>query len=383
MQTTIPLRMGVQQRVFPSYRAAFFDALAQRCAGGLSIFSGQPLAWEALGSAAELRVARHARARNLYIGQGALLFVWQAGIRGWLEGWQPDVLVADTNPRNLSTNVAVRWMMARRKPVIGWGLGAPPQTGVLSRALNRSRSRFLSHFDAVIAYSQTGAEQFAAAGVAREKIFIAPNAVTPRPAHPAPDRPPVFAQGRPEVLFVGRLQERKRVDSLLRACAHLPESIQPRLVIVGDGPVRPALQHLARQVYPRAVFAGEQRGAALEPYYHAADLFVLPGTGGLAIQQAMSYALPVIVAEADGTQSDLLAADAAGCAPNGWLLPAGDGAALLRTLTTALADPTRLRSMGLESYRIVAEQVNIDRMVDVFAGAVEFVTARRPAGVVQ
>ena len=34
--------MGVIQRVLPAYRAAFFDALAAECAGGLSVFAGQP-----------------------------------------------------------------------------------------------------------------------------------------------------------------------------------------------------------------------------------------------------------------------------------------------------------------------------------------------------
>ena len=41
-------------------------------------------------------------------------------------------------------------------------------------------------------------------------------------------------------------------------------------------------------------------------HFAGADLFVLPGTGGLAVQEAMSYALPVIVAKGDGTQEDLV-----------------------------------------------------------------------------
>src|SRR5512142_849177 len=129
----IPFRLGLQQRVFPAYRAPFFDALAQACAGGLSVFSGEPMQDEALGSPGELRVAQHVPAHNLYVGGGALLFVWQLGLRDWLERWHPDVLVMEANPRNISTNVALRWMHARGCPVIGWGLGAPAAHGPFAR----------------------------------------------------------------------------------------------------------------------------------------------------------------------------------------------------------------------------------------------------------
>ena len=81
------------------------------------------------------------------------------------------------------------------------------------------------------------------------------------------------------ILFVGRLQARKRIDSLFRACAEMPGT--PRLVIVGDGPERQTLEQVAKQVYPSAEFIGAKHGGELKPYFAEADLFVLPGTGGL------------------------------------------------------------------------------------------------------
>jgi glycosyltransferase involved in cell wall biosynthesis len=376
MPPILPYRIGLQQRVFPAYRAPFFDALAASCVGGLSIFSGEPMTAEALGKPGALRVAQHVPARNQYLGWGPFLMVWQSGLIDWLERWNPDVLVMESNPRNISTNAALRWMHARRRPVIGWGLGAPPVRGLpafLTRAFEASRRGFLGQFDALISYSKTGVAQFAAAGYPAGRVFVAPNAATPRPA-PLPERSPTFRPApdgerrgapQPVVLFVGRLQPRKRVDALLRACAALPADLRPRVLIVGDGPAREDLEAVARECYPAAQFAGEKHDAELEPYFAAADLFVLPGTGGLAVQQAMSRGLPVIVAEADGTQSDLVRAE------NGWVLPPNDDAALLRTLATALADPLRLRQMGRESYRIVDEEVNLEKMVEVFARVIE------------
>jgi glycosyltransferase involved in cell wall biosynthesis len=91
---------------------------------------------------------------------------------------------------------------------------------------------------------------------------------------------------------------------------------------------------------------------------------VLPGTGGLAVQEALSYALPVIVAEGDGTQRDLVKPD------NGWLISSNDEDALLETLKLALSDPARLRQMGICSYQIVQSEVNIDQMVNTFVNAI-------------
>ncbi len=360
--TKINLRLGLQQRVLPNYRAPFFEALAEACGGGLSLFTGQPRLDEAIQSAAELKGASIIKARNLHFFNGKAYFCWQVGLIDWLESWQPQVLIMEANPRYLSSPRAARWMHSRHRPVIGWGLGAPVGRSSL---LSSSRRRFLSSFDAIIAYSAHGAQEYAAAGIDPQRIFVAPNAVVGRPVSPPPDRPVEKTSDRLVVLSIGRLQARKRIDLLIRACAQLPAELQPELLVVGDGPERPALEALAKHTYPRTQFLGARHGADLEPVFAQADLFVLPGTGGLAVQQAMASALAVIVSEADGTQADLVRAE------NGWLVPPGDQNALTSRLEQALRDLPRLRSMGAASYRIVDQEINIEKMVEVFAKAVQ------------
>ncbi len=106
------------------------------------------------------------------------------------------------------------------------------------------------------------------------------------------------------------------------------------------------------------------------PISAEADLFVLPGTGGLAVQEAMSYGLPVIVAQGDGTQDDLVRK------ANGWQIPPDDFDALLSTMKDALSDVARLRKMGEESYRIVKEEINIEKMVETFVQALNMLTGK-------
>ena len=361
-EDVFPSRLGLQQRVLPRYRADFFDALAQACAGGLSVFAGQPRPNEAIESAGSLQAARIAPARNLHLLGGRAYLCAQPGLLRWLASWDPQALVVEANPRYLSTPAAVRWMHRRRRLVVGWGLGAPAVSGPLAGLRQAARRGFLRQFDALLTYSQQGAEEYRAAGFAPERVFVAHNAATRRPTFPLPERPASF-KTRPTVLFVGRLQARKRVDLLLQACARLPAQLQPRLCIVGDGPARPDLEALARSVYPSAEFSGARHGADLEPFYLAADLFVLPGTGGLAVQQAMAYGLPVVVAEADGTQQDLVRPT------NGWELPPGSLEDLVAVLASALSDVGRLRQMGAASYHIVSEEINIEAMVMAFLAA--------------
>jgi len=361
-------RLGVQQRVLPLYRVPFFDALAASCDGGLGVFSGAARPDEAIVSVDTLLVARYFPARNLHLFRGQFYLCYQFGLVAWLDDWQPDALIVEANPRYLSTPAALEWVRRMNVPVIGWGLGAPPLSGPLSAVRQKGRLRFLNRFDALVTYSRCGAEEYAALGFPADRIFVAPNASAPRPSAPPPPRPPAF-DGKPTVLFVGRLQARKRVDDLLRACASLSENLQPRLVIVGEGPERASLENLAKRVYPRAEFVGPKFKDELAPYFAAADLFVLPGTGGLAVQEAMSYGLPVVMGQGDGTNDDLVRPG------NGWQIPSDDPGALTETLHTALSDVARLRAMGAESYRIVAEEINLEKMVGVFVEAVRRVKA--------
>jgi glycosyltransferase involved in cell wall biosynthesis len=359
----IPVKIGLQQRVMPEYRVPFFDALAEVCPQGLHVFAGQAHESEAIDCSRMVEKALYTQANNLHLMKGSFYTCVQTNFMQWLEEWQPEALIVEANPRYLTTPQAVRWMHARKRPVIGWGLGAPRTRG-FQEAL---RYRFLQSLDGIIAYSDTGAEQYLALGCKNGKVFVAPNSVSAKPTLPAIKRPDRFAQGKANLIYVGRLQKRKKLDLLLQACARLPGPIQPHVTIIGDGPELENLRTLAAQVYTDVDFVGGKFGEELEPLYKQADLFVLPGTGGLAVQQAMAHSLPVIVGEADGTQGQLVRPE------NGWLLEGMLVETLAATLQTALQDTARLRRMGLESYRIVAEEVNLERMVDGFVDAVNTV----------
>jgi glycosyltransferase involved in cell wall biosynthesis len=352
-------KLALQQRVLPTYRVPFFDSLARACEAGLNVLAGRPLPYEAITPGSEFAQAEFTPAHNIHILRGELYLCYQRGIKAWLERNDPEALILEANPRLLSNQLAIAWMRDRGRPLLAWGLGVSTAEGLTAGLRTNLRRRFFNAFDAVIAYSSKGAQEYREAGVPQDRIFVAHNAVSPPPSGPL-RRP----EGKPRgfrLLFVGRLQARKRVDALLRACAQLQPP--PDLWIVGDGPERATLEGLAGLVFPQARFFGARWGEELEQIYAQVDLFVLPGTGGLAVQQAMARGLPAIVAEGDGTQEDLVAEG------NGWLIPPDDTDALCRALREALSDPNRLRSMGQRSYQLVKEKFNTDAMVGTFLAA--------------
>jgi glycosyltransferase involved in cell wall biosynthesis len=101
-----------------------------------------------------------------------------------------------------------------------------------------------------------------------------------------PQRKDYLTLARPISMYVGRVSVEKNIEEFLRA------DIPGTKVIVGDGPLRAALQ----AKYPQAVFAGYRFGAELAAYVAAADVFVFPSrtdTFGLVLLEAMACGVPV------------------------------------------------------------------------------------------
>jgi glycosyltransferase involved in cell wall biosynthesis len=369
MEKSIPHRIGVQQRVVPAYRAHFFDALAESAADQVGVFAGQPDPREGILSAERLIRARWTRANNRWLGAGKFRILSQRGWREWLAADDPQVVVMEANPR-YGSNFQIHSAMRRAgRPVVGWSLG-PMGKSELTRTLLRP---YYASFDALIVYSKSGAAQFQRIGLSAEHIFVAPNAVDATIADSLLATPSerVAAVGEyspdhhPVILSVGRLQKRKRVDVLMRACARSGQHC--RLLIVGDGPDRARLEVIAAGLSADIRFLGDLRGRALGRVFLAADLFVLPGTGGLALQEALLYGKPVAVAEADGSQADLVRNG-----ENGWFLSPGDEDMLVDVLRSAVGDPDRLRRMGDASRWIVRETATMEKMVAGFLAGLQY-----------
>jgi glycosyltransferase involved in cell wall biosynthesis len=158
----------------------------------------------------------------------------------------------------------------------------------------------------------------------------------------------------PVVLFAGKFEAKKRPLDLLEAFAamHHPTAV---LVLVGAGRLEPELRRRAEQLpVGRVIVQGFQNQRAMPRTYALGDVLVLPSFGngetwGLAVNEAMNLARPVIVSDHVGCAADLVLPGR-----TGWVFPAGDRDALRRCLDEALADSDRLGRMGREAQQHVA-----------------------------
>ncbi len=139
------------------------------------------------------------------------------------------------------------------------------------------------------------------------------------------------------VLTVGSLKASKRHDLILRAFARL-EASEKELAIVGEGPERPRLESLARQlgVAAQVRFHGFRKP---EPFYRGADLFVLASDyEGLpmVLIEALGYGLRVVSTDCPSGPREILDQGRFGT-----LVPMGDECALAAAIEDSLATPNR------------------------------------------
>ena len=375
-------RVGIIQRVLTDYRKPFFEKLATAPGIDLSVFAGEPVLNEGLKTAESLDKAQFWQAKNRYMSIPSGHVCWQSGIKKWLRDFSPDILITDSNPRLLSSRVALAWMKRRNRPVIAWGLGQLPRSGsAWQRYIRRQIAhKLIRKFDGVIAYSSKAARDYADIGINPDNIFVAHNAIDNYESEKylgifGADNSWIMPWKKklnlhpnlPVVIFVGRLLAQKRVNLLIEACAAIFPHCQ--LLIVGDGPEMSNLKIHAKSHEEYIRFAGHQRGADLAKCFLAADLFVLPGLGGLAVYQAMSYGKPIIVSFGDGTEEDLLHENL-----NGVSFRNGDVNDLSEKIRSLLANHEQLSIMGKASLGIIRSQMSLDVMIADFCRAIKETT---------
>ncbi|MFI6500789.1 glycosyltransferase [Nonomuraea typhae] len=151
---------------------------------------------------------------------------------------------------------------------------------------------------------------------------------------------------RQTILFVGRLDEEKRLDDLVRALPYILNDTDAQIAFVGRGNQRETLEKLAKRigVAERVFFLGFVPDEQMPQAFAAADVFAMPSIAELqsiATLEAMASGLPVVVADAMALPH--LVDD------NGFLFPPGDVMALAKNLTALLSDEGLRMVMGKAS----------------------------------
>jgi glycosyltransferase involved in cell wall biosynthesis len=206
-------------------------------------------------------------------------------------------------------------------------------------------------------------------GAPRDRLDVVPYFVA------QPEREPTTVE-RSDVLFLGRIVPLKGIDVLIRAIAQLPGVTG---AIAGDGPDRPALEALARELgaSDRIHFAGEVRGDRRAALLHGARVFAMPSLWdepfGIAGLEALAAGVPVVATDVGGIPSWLPDGKA------GLRVPRGDSRALAVAIGRILGDDV-LRGRMSEAARLHSSTFSLERHLALLEGSLAAAGRYAPAG---
>jgi len=274
-----------------------------------------------------------------------------------------DILHANfPNPYNASIT-SLTSLLRNIPAVLTWHNDLPPVTALASIMVyihdNLLAPVYLPHFKRIISTSEHYAKSSNLLQKYHDRVVIIPNGVDNKRFNPKRDGSQVKARYNLEeskvILFVGALtrwHRYKGVDILIKAFMEIQRQLNDaRLLIVGDGDLKPEYRSLSSPIEHKVIFAGNIDDDELPSYYAASDLLVLPSVDrsegfGLTLLEANATGKPVVASNVGGILS--VVTDGV----NGLLVPPCDEKTLAKTVINLLRDEDRLLEMGRNGRRI-------------------------------
>jgi glycosyltransferase involved in cell wall biosynthesis len=233
-----------------------------------------------------------------------------------------------------------------------------------SRPWRWLRARLYPRVAAVVSLTEADAARFRALNPRTEVIPNASALMAEVPALPS----------EPRVLAVGRLVAQKGMDLLLAAWPQVLAAIPgARLRIVGDGPLREALQAQAAAMQIAGSVEWLAHTERMADEYRAAALFVLPSRYEgmpLALLEAQAMGVPSVAFDCPTGPAEILSSD------TGLLVPPGDTEALARGVAALLADPARRLAMAEAALARSRALFSAERQVARWTALVRSVASR-------
>ena len=151
--------------------------------------------------------------------------------------------------------------------------------------------------DGVIGVAQLNLEYFK--NFKKPKAII-PNGIDLEEFNPNAPKIEKFNDGKINILFVGRIEERKGLIYLLKAYKILQKKFSNlRLIIIGDGDLKKDCElYVKEQKLKQVFFEGQISGKKLVSYFTTCDIFVSPAifgeSFGIVLLEAMACAKPIV-----------------------------------------------------------------------------------------
>jgi glycosyltransferase involved in cell wall biosynthesis len=241
--------------------------------------------------------------------------------------------------------------------------GSSAQTAVIASmlAIHGWRKTWQERVNALIALTEFQRQKLIQAGLPSDRLHVKPNFLN---ANPKPRQIPEV----PFVLSVGRLSEEKGIDVAIAAYTHNPHL--PLLKIVGDGPMRTALEQQvqAANLNHKIIFLGRQDKSQILDLMRQAIALIFPSIWyegfPLTIVEAFGCGLPVIASQL-GSMAEIVEHEVTGLH-----FPAQNPAALAAQICHLTEYPTVQTTLSQNAQQVYRARytpdINYQQLMDIY-----------------
>jgi len=291
----------------------------------------------------------------------------------------PNIIIMDGMAGSITYRRIISWAKRRSVKVVLWTCGWEPgrAKGIFLRIKNNLVSSFFKKADFFLTYSTNANRYLESFGIDKSMMETCYNGIETDDL--IKDSEKIIAgskliiekyglSGYLTFLYIGGLIVEKKVDLLIDAFHELRKNCSEiKLLIIGDGPQKSKIEEKLKYYNDQNIHYLGRIINDVDKYFSASDCLVLPGIGGLALNQAMFWGKPCIVSKADGTEDDLVIENT-----TGYRFEENDLESLVSAMVKRINDSQeKIDEMSKNSRDLILNRSNVNYMVSVFCKTID------------
>lgn len=298
--------------------------------------------------------------------------IYLKGLYSSVVQYNPDVVICQGIPGNISFRLISNWVLRNKKCLVFWYCGWEPnikRLSLFSKFKLFLANRFYRKGKFFLVYSTKAKMELISRGYDSSLIEVAYNGIElddytniEKFKNASSNLLDELNKSNDKIyLYVGGLLEEKRVLFLIEAFNLFSKDCNDcQLWIIGDGPQKDDVLKLIDGKGNFKFFGRIVDG--VEAFFLAADFYVLPGTGGLGLNQALFFGSVPICGAADGTEDDLVLDGLSGFR----FIRDNIDSLVLSLKRSYFASEDVLSDFKIYGKKIIVERSNVNNMVEVF-----------------
>jgi glycosyltransferase involved in cell wall biosynthesis len=372
------MKLAILQRVCTSYRVPLFQRLSNDKDIDFRLYIGVDVPESKVKNASDLSGINLINLKSYFIKLKGHYFPIPTNLIMNLCKFKPDVIICEGESHFFGYLQAILYKLIfnRKVKLLHWCfIELPGEDLNQKKIVGYIKYLFRMFFDAFLVYSSYSKKRLLdIGGVEEDRIFVATNVGDTETfinksklnlMNVSEARKSINIKDRFTVLYVGTLDKNKKPELIIEL-AKRAEMQFINFVILGTGELYDKLLLENTSIFNNIYVRGRVQ-EELSMYYKAASCLVIPGRGGIVISEAMSFGVPVIVHQADGTEYDLVTKN------TGFIVKNGRVDDFLNSIVTLSINSELRNQFAINSISLIENKYNTNNMLNNIKSSINFV----------